>query len=63
MSDLDDASETDTSYTEELLLHLDWEVREDWFENILAKHYGDRVSFTQRQANPRHTRRHTFDSS
>lgn len=44
MSDLDDASETDTSYTEELLFYSHWEVREEWLESIFTKYHGEQVS-------------------
>lgn len=36
MSDLDD--ETDTSCGEEQIVS-DWEVRKEWLETILSKHY------------------------
>jgi len=36
MSDLDD--ETDTSCGEEQIVS-DWEVRKEWLESILSKHY------------------------
>lgn len=40
MSDVDD--ETDTSCGEEQIVS-DWEVRKEWLESILSKHYNGKA--------------------
>ncbi|XP_032680021.1 uncharacterized protein LOC116848241 [Odontomachus brunneus] len=51
MSDLD---ETDTSCGEEQIIS-DWEVREEWLENILSKYYDEPIRILQFEAKSEHT--------